>query len=172
LYTNKFALHTIQSQAFASVTSQPSLPYGCKNEMGNTMSGYSLDRQIGFILRRVNQRHLAIFSQHMPDLTPTQFAALAKLVELGEMSQNELGRKVAMDAATIKGVADRLTKRGVLNARRNPKDSRQKLLSANSAGIAFYQQYVSKALRISEKTLSPLTAQEQGQLLDLLQKLA
>ncbi len=135
------------------------------------MSNYRLDEQIGFILRRVNQRHLAIFSQHMPELTPTQFAALAKLIELGEMSQNELGRKIAMDAATIKGVADRLIKRGLLNTRRNPNDSRRKLLCANIAGVALYEKLVASAERISEKTLSPLSEDEKETFLKLLEKL-
>ncbi len=135
------------------------------------MSDYRLDEQIGFTLRRVNQRHLAIFSQLMPDLTPTQFAALAKLIEVGEVSQNELGRLIAMDAATIKGVADRLIRRGLLNARRNPDDSRRKLLCANIAGQALYNQVVTTALRISEKTLSPLNAEEKDQFLNLLQRL-
>jgi len=38
------------------------------------------------------------------DLTPTRFAAMAKLLEHGSLSQNELGRMTAMDIATIKGV--------------------------------------------------------------------
>jgi cobyrinic acid a,c-diamide synthase len=65
---------------------------------------YVLDDQIGFVLRRVTQRHLAIFSDAIPEVTTTQFAALAKLAELGPLSQNHLGRVTAMDAATIKGV--------------------------------------------------------------------
>jgi hypothetical protein len=45
------------------------------------------------------------------NLTPTQWAALAKLTETGPCSQNQLGRLAAMDVATIKGVIDRLTAR-------------------------------------------------------------
>ena len=71
-------------------------------------SDYMLDEQVGFLLRRVSQRHLGIFAERIPDLTATQFAALAKLCEVGPVSQNELGRRTAMDAATIKGVIDRL----------------------------------------------------------------
>ena len=41
-----------------------------------------------------------------------QWAALAKLAEVGECSQNLLGRLVAMDVATIKGVVERLVRRG------------------------------------------------------------
>ena len=75
---------------------------------------YVLERQVGFVMRRAVQRHIAIFSALIPEMTPTQFAALAKLCELGQASQNELGRLTAMDVATIKGVVDRLRARSLI----------------------------------------------------------
>ena len=75
-------------------------------------AGYVLDDQVGFLLRQVQQRHVSIFARHFGvDMTPMQWAALAKLAEVGECSQNLLGRHTAMDVATIKGVAERLAKR-------------------------------------------------------------
>jgi len=75
---------------------------------------YVLEEQIGFILRQVWQRHATIFAREIGiNLTPTQWAALAKLTETGPCSQNQLGRLTAMDVATIKGVIDRLTARGL-----------------------------------------------------------
>ena len=72
-----------------------------------------LDDQVGFLLRQAQQRHTTIFAAGMIEsLTPTQWAALAKLREVGDCSQYRLGRLTAMDAATIKGVVDRLTARG------------------------------------------------------------
>jgi DNA-binding MarR family transcriptional regulator len=51
-----------------------------------------LDEQIGFILRQVWQRHATIFAREIGiNLTPTQWAALAKLTETGPCSQNQLG---------------------------------------------------------------------------------
>ena len=50
------------------------------------MSGsadYILEEQIGFVLRKASQRHIAIFAKHISELTPPQFAALAKLAEVG-----------------------------------------------------------------------------------------
>ena len=44
-----------------------------------TAPDYRLQDQIGFLLRKAHQRHVSIFAAHMPDLTPPQFAALAKL---------------------------------------------------------------------------------------------
>ncbi len=86
----------------------------------DTIDGdYALDDQIGFILRKVSQRHTAIFAAAFADLTPPQWATLAKLYEEGPTSQNQLGRLVALDAATIKGIVDRLGARG-LTGQRHP----------------------------------------------------
>ena len=60
---------------------------------------YALEQQIGFKLRLANQRHLEIFNRRMPDITPTQFAVLAKLRDEARISQNHLGRLVGMDAS-------------------------------------------------------------------------
>ncbi len=87
---------------------------------------YSLDAQVGFLLRQASQRHTAIFAARMiGDLTTTQWAALARLEERGPCSQNLLGRLTAMDAATIKGVVDRLVGRGYAEATADPNDSRR-----------------------------------------------
>src|SRR5690606_25529367 len=62
---------------------------------------YRLQEQIGFVLRKAHQRHVAIFAARIADLTPPQFAALTKLDDVGETSQNQLGSLIAMDAATV-----------------------------------------------------------------------
>lgn len=133
---------------------------------------YQLDDQIGFILRRVTQRHLALFSESIPAVTTTQFAVLARLQQLGPLSQNHLGRETAMDAATIKGVVGRLTKLGLAETAKDPKDRRRVIVTLSPAGHQLYAQTVNHALAVSDKTLSPLTEQERATLLTLLSKLA
>jgi hypothetical protein len=45
---------------------------------------YVLDEQVGFLMRIAMQRHTSIFTSRMIEaLTQTQFAALAKLSEVG-----------------------------------------------------------------------------------------
>ena len=101
----------------------------------DTLRPYLLDEQVGFLLRQVSQRHAAIFSAHMgPEVTPTQWAAMAKLLETGPCSQNLLGRLTAMDAATIKGVIDRLTKRGLTETSPDPEDGRRLVAEPTAAG--------------------------------------
>lgn len=132
---------------------------------------YVLDDQIGFVLRRVTQRHLAIFSGAIPDLTTTQFATLAKLAELGPLSQNHLGRVTAMDAATIKGVVDRLRKQGLVQTTADPVDKRRLTVDMTDAGRQLFAAKVRLAPLISANTVSPLSADEQGLLMALLLKI-
>jgi DNA-binding MarR family transcriptional regulator len=133
---------------------------------------YSLDRQVGYLLRRVTQRHLSIFSSAIPDLTTTQFAVLAKLVELGPQSQNTLGRATSMDAATIKGVVDRLTRDGLVETAADPDDRRRLTVSLTKAGTVLYAGRVGLALQVSADTLAPLNPEEQAMLTALLSRLA
>lgn len=132
---------------------------------------YSLDDQIGFLLRRVTQRHLSIFSAAIPELTTTQFAALARLAELGAQSQNVLGRATSMDAATIKGVVDRLTRDGLVETSADPEDRRRLTVSLSPAGAELYARRVQSALDVSAETLVPLSVTEQAMLLGLLRRL-
>jgi MarR family transcriptional regulator, lower aerobic nicotinate degradation pathway regulator len=133
--------------------------------------GYRLDDQVGFLLRRAQQRHLAIFAGQIPELTPTQFAAVAKVHELGPLSQAELGRATAMDAATIKGVTDRLEARGLVRTTPCGDDRRRVLVLLTDEGARLFADLAGRAAEITRETLAPLTPGEQASLLRLLRKL-
>jgi DNA-binding MarR family transcriptional regulator len=133
---------------------------------------YVLDEQIGFILRQVWQRHAAIFARDIgTNLTPTQWAALSKLAETGPCSQNQLGRLTAMDVATIKGVIDRLTARGLTETSQDPEDGRRLLVSLTRAGQQLAEKVAPNALAVTRETLAPLDARERETLMGLLGKL-
>lgn len=133
---------------------------------------YQLDDQVGFILRKASQRHAAIFADLIVgDLTPTQFAAMAKLYEVGACSQNHLGRRVAMDAATIKGVIDRLSARGFVRTWPDANDRRRLRVDLTDRGKAVAEAAIQSAIDITRQTLAPLSASEQKTLLRLLAKL-
>jgi len=139
---------------------------------GSPSNDYRLEEQIGFILRLVSQRHTGIFADTIVDsLTPTRFAALAKLYEKGAMSQNKLGRQTAMDGATIKGVVDRLRDRGLVHTRPDPGDARRHLVELTDAGQGTAARAIPRAMEITEKTLASLGAKERTILLNLLLKL-
>jgi DNA-binding MarR family transcriptional regulator len=133
---------------------------------------YVMGDQVGFLMRVAMQRHTAIFmSMMVHDLTQTQFAALAKLVEVGTCSQNHLGRLIYLDAATIKGVIDRLRIRRLVTIQLNPKDRRRSMVAVTKHGYRVASEAMTVAHRITSKTLVPLKPQEQRQIVRLLRKM-
>ncbi|MBI3504013.1 MAG: MarR family transcriptional regulator [Proteobacteria bacterium] len=134
---------------------------------------YVLETQIGHLLRRAHQRHVAQFEKEVGDLdlTPTQFAALAKISERGEVSQNLLGRMTAMDPATIQGVIQRLMARGLIDRRPDPNDRRATLLRLSTPGRTLTREAIRRAHRVSHAVLEPMSPEERAQMTGLLRKL-
>lgn len=163
---------TVLSKAAAAKVTASAKSSAPKRNGKASKPPYVLDDQIGFILRQVWQRHATIFAKEIGiNLTPTQWAALAKLTETGPCSQNQLGRLTAMDVATIKGVIDRLTARGLTETSPDPDDGRRLLVSLTRAGQAMAEKAAPHALAISKETLAPLDARERDIFVSLLSKL-
>lgn len=133
--------------------------------------GYRLDEQVGYLLRKANQRHLAIFGKAIPQLTPPQFAALARLAEAGPVSQNQLGQMVAMDAATVKGVVGRLRARGLVELSGHGSDRRRRVVSLTPDGRAAIEALLPLGAAVSDETLAPLNPREAATFLKLLARL-
>jgi DNA-binding MarR family transcriptional regulator len=136
------------------------------------VKSYVLEDQIGFILRRVHQHATDVFNTVMEgfDLTPTQFAALAKLHDLGPTSQNQLGRLIAMDPATMFGVAGRLAKRGLVRQSVDRSDARLVILQLTDEGHALVEAMKARGVEVSRRTLESLTREEAETLCRLLRK--
>lgn len=133
---------------------------------------YVLDEQVGFRLRVAMQRHTAIFTSRMIEgLTQTQFAALAKLKEVGPCSQNHLGRLIYLDAATIKGVVDRLLARGFLTSGADPNDRRRRALMLTAEGRRVTDLAEKVATEITAETLAPLAPGDRDAAVRLLRAL-
>jgi DNA-binding MarR family transcriptional regulator len=146
-----------------------------KRRRRGAIDGYVLERQIGHLLRRAHQRATAIFLAELGEghgVTPTQFAALVKLRDLGAQSQNELGRRIAMDPATIQGVIRRLAARRLIELSADAGDRRRTTLRLTERGLALVERTIPLGLRVTAKTLAPLTASERARFLRLLARLA
>lgn len=137
-----------------------------------TVAEYLLDDQVGYILRLANQRHSVVFQElSLHGLTPTQFAAMARLGEVGPCSQNQLGRLISMDVATIKGVVERLKEKGFALSKPDPGDKRRMLVSLSVEGQALLPELHRMGQRITATTLDPLSSSERTTFLKLLMKL-
>ncbi len=135
---------------------------------------YVLEEQVGHLLRRAHQRHTAIFQEKIGDkqLTPLQFAALIKLRDVDEVSQNQLGRMTAMDAATMQGVIHRLLARGLIERRKDPADRRRLQLSLSVMGKNLVDECAGTGLEISAETLAPLDPEDRRLFMELLSRLS
>jgi len=96
---------------------------------------------------------------------------LARLAEQGPLSQNLLGRATAMDAATIKGVVDRLAREGLVTTGPDPEDRRRLTVALTAVGAELFRQSAPAALQVSQRTLDPLSPAEARQLMKLLARL-
>lgn len=140
---------------------------------GNGIDDYVLENQIGHLLRRAHQRASAIFQEVMIEgLTPPQFAALVKVRDFGKVSQNRLGRAVAMDPATSQGVTQRLLAKNLIRREDDPDDRRRAILSLTIEGEAVLRRLIPLGRQVTAETLEPLSPAEQEQFLRLLRKLA
>lgn len=133
---------------------------------------YRLDDQIGHLLRRAYQVAGANLAARLERhaLTPMQFAVLARLRERAPVSQNLLGRLVAMEPANIRDVVLRLKKRGLVRAERDRGDRRLILLSLTPAGAALVATLLPLSRESTAATLRPLHAREAELLRDLLRR--
>ncbi|MCC3304545.1 MarR family transcriptional regulator [Sneathiella sp. HT1-7] len=143
-------------------------------ENDRPIDDYVVQDQIGHLLRRAHQRASSIFQSYMGhvQITPTQFAALTKLRDEGELSQNHLGRLTAMDPATIQGVTRRLIDRGLVQIRPDETDRRRMLLRLTEAGLELTEDIIPYGFDITDDTLEPLTEDEQELFLALLKKIS
>src|SRR5215510_3190635 len=123
---------------------------------------YVLEEQVGFLLRCAHQSATEDFNAVMGRfaVTPTQFAALAKLDDVGSVSQNQLGRLTRMDPATISGVVGRLIARGYVRQSTDIKDARLVLLMLTPLGQTAVTAMKGVAAEVSRRTLAPLNASE------------
>jgi len=139
------------------------------------IEAYVLEQQIGHLLRRAHQRATGIFLAELGGsngVTPTQYAALVKLRDVGEQSQNELGRLIATDPATTQGVIARLIRRRLVERSRDPGDGRRSKLCLTQRGRGLVERLIPLGVDVTARTLQPLTAREQKLFLRLLARLA
>jgi MarR family transcriptional regulator, lower aerobic nicotinate degradation pathway regulator len=134
---------------------------------------YVLEEQVGFLLRCAHQSATEDFNAVMErfSVTPTQFAALAKLDDVGSVSQNQLGRLTRMDPATISGVVGRLSARGFVRQSPHAHDARLVLLALTPSGRAAVREMKGVAAEVSRRTLGPLSPAEAGALVIALAKI-
>ena len=143
-------------------------------EVAYRESGYELASHPAHLVRRVHQRATLCFQQVMAGefLSPTQFAALATILKVGEISQNHLGRITAMDPSTISLVVRKLLKEKLVYRSSSDSDQRLTILRLTDKGAQYTIDRLRRSVEVGERLLGPLNRAEQAMFLDLLGRIA
>lgn len=134
---------------------------------------YVFSEQVGHLLRKAYQRHLAIFQQNVGDsqLTAVQFVTLCALRDHGASSLTELVKATAVDQATIRGIVERLKSKALITLEPDPQDKRKVVVDLSPSGAELVAQTAPRAAQISELTMSNLNPAERVAVLFLLRKM-
>jgi len=137
-------------------------------------AGYDFAGQVGHLMRRAYQRHVAIFQEVIPDsrLTGAQFSVLCALRDLGASSLSEVCKATAIDQATVRGIIERLKARGLVRTAADAFDRRKVIVALEPDGAALLEETIPIAKRITELTVGALNPAERVALDYLLRKVA
>lgn len=132
-------------------------------------------QQITFRLSWASRRRLAQELEHF-HLTVPQFTALRALQrrcdeqELPGCSMSELAEASHQVSATMTGIVDRLTERGLVERQRSASDRRSLRVVLTGQGLALLDQIDQLQRQRMQASLSSLSAQERQQILRLMER--
>lgn len=127
-----------------------------------------------YLFRRAHQIATAAFAEacrHL-DLTPSQYAALFMLREVDDVSQNELGRLIALDRSTTSVVLRSLRERRLVREHADPEDRRKKRLRLTDSGRLLLAEAERLNAGASQPWLATLGQEKATLLLSLLEQLS
>ena len=141
--------------------------------MSSPDPSYTFTEQVGHLLRKAYQRHMAIFQQNVGEsqLTAVQFITLCAVRDNGPSSLTELVALTAVDQATIRGIVERLKTRDLIELGHDSQDRRKVIVQLTESGRLAVEQTLPCAQQISEMTMSNLNPGERVAILFLLRKM-
>jgi DNA-binding MarR family transcriptional regulator len=126
----------------------------------------SLSDQVGYLLSKAHMRvHNRANEELQPlGLTVKHYGLLTLLVHEGAVSQGRLGEVMRIDRTTMVALIDELERAGLVDRTRNPDDRRAYALAATAEGKRIQRRAATLMKRVYDETLSPLSADERGEL--------
>jgi MarR family transcriptional regulator, temperature-dependent positive regulator of motility len=129
----------------------------------------SLSRHTGSLVRRAQQRHVAIWlSEVSTEITSVQFAALAVLQQTSGINQRQLGDELDLDRSTIADLVARMVRNGLIERSDDPDDKRSNVLSLTAAGKKQFATLRRRVDGLERILTAALTSQESVELRRLL----
>ena len=119
----------------------------------------------GFLIRRLNQIHVALFFECCKgyDVTPVQYGLLTTLSELPGLDQTSLCAEVGVDRTTMADVLRRLEERGLVVREPSPLDGRQKLVRITASGARVMTDMYENMRTAQVRLMAPLSPKERSE---------
>lgn len=127
----------------------------------------------GFLIRRVQQVHTALFSEETgaERITPIMYSVLSALRQNGPMDQTRLGRTVAIDKTNLADLLERLRERGLVTRRVPNSDRRVRLSALTPAGKALLEALDARVARAHQRTIAALSPDEQALFISFMKRI-
>lgn len=117
----------------------------------------------GYLVRRLNQVHYALFFEECGDarMTPVQYGLLSALLKKPRgLDQNSLATEIGLDRTTTSDVLRRLEARGLISRTRSTTDKRMNIACLTPQGKRLTLTLEESMGRAQERLLEPLPAGE------------
>lgn len=126
-----------------------------------------------FILSKANQKVYGTFKARLQPygLTPMQALVLNALYEEEGLSAGELGKRLALDSATLSGVLDRMTEGGWINKTFTEDDRRVLNIRLTDKSNACREKFLQDTEALNREVLSPFSLEEKLLLIRMLKDL-
>ncbi len=136
-------------------------------------TAWDLANRPGFLIRRLHQIHLAMFSEECSafGVTPVQFSIMSVAAAQPGLEQARLGHEVGVDRATLANVVARLETRVLLERTPSLTDRRLKHVSLTPEGLDLLARIEAPARRAHVRTIEALPDNEREAFLRALAKL-
>lgn len=121
-----------------------------------------LSHRPGFLIRRLHQIHLALFSEECErfGVTPVQFTILTVAAARPGLEQIHLAQEIGVDRTTLANVLARLEGRGLVTRAVSSSDRRLKLVSLTPKGQTTLAAMQDAAERAHARTIEALPPAE------------
>lgn len=135
---------------------------------------WPLAERPGFLIRRLHQIHVSLFSEECAvfGVTPLQYSLLSELMSRIEADQTTLANAVALDRTTTTGALRRLEARGLVSRSISTSDRRAQRCRLTAEGIKIHNAMAGAARRAHEATVAVLSPAERQILTQLMKKVA
>lgn len=127
----------------------------------------------GFLLRRAHQISAAVFEDECRSvgLTPAQFGVLTVLRSAPGLDQSSLARALGFDKVTVLRVLRGLESRGLVQRSPAPESRRNLAVVLSPDGRKLLEDAQKPAERAYHRLMTPLSSEQQAQMVALLQQL-